>query len=54
MLQKITMKNNMKNISWLKTFRYNCTLGQLNKGRGELHEIKRSRDKTEISKEIIW
>ena len=38
----------------LGTFRYNCTLGQLNnKGGGELHEIKQSRDKTEIGKVII-
>ena len=30
-------------------FQYNCTGGQLNnKGGGELHEIKRSRDKTEL------
>ena len=35
-------------------FRFNCTRGQLNKeGGGELHEIKRCRDKTEIGKEII-
>ena len=25
-----------------------------NEGEGELHEIKRSRDKTETSKEIVW
>ena len=32
-------------------FRYNCARGQLNnEGRGELHEIKRSQDKTEIGK----
>ena len=36
------------------TFRYNCTLGQLNNnGGGEFHEIKQSRDKTEIGKLII-
>ena len=35
--------------------RYNCARGQWNnEGDGELHEIKRSRDKTEIGKEIIW
>ena len=40
---------------WLRTSRYNCTQGQLsNKGGGELHEIKQSRDKTEIDKEIMW
>ena len=34
------------------TFRYNCTWGQLNnKGGGELHEIKRRQNKTEIGKE---
>ena len=38
----------------LGTFRYNCTRAQLNNKRGGgLHEIKRSRDKTEIGKEII-
>ena len=38
---------------WLGTFRYNSSQGQLNnKGRGELHKIKQSRDKTEIAKEI--
>ena len=37
----------------LKTFRYNCARGQLNsKGGGQLNEIKQSRDKTEIGKEI--
>ena len=37
-----------------RTFRYNCTPGQLNnEGRGELHEIERSPDKTGIDKEII-
>ena len=37
----------------LKIFRYNCTRGQLNnKGGGQLNEIKQSRDKTEIGKEI--
>ena len=36
------------------TFRYNCSQGQLNnERRGELHEIKQSRDKTEIDKEVI-
>ena len=42
---------------WLGTFRYNCTRCQLNNeggGGGELHEIKWSRDKTKIGKEIIW
>ena len=35
--------------------RYNCARGQWNnEGDGELHEIKRSRDKTKIGKEIIW
>ena len=44
-----------KRYIWLETFRYNCTQSQLNnEGRGELHEVKRSRDKTEIGKEIIW
>ena len=38
---------------WLGTFKYNCSKGQLkNEGRGELHEIKQNRDKTEIDKEI--
>ena len=41
--------------AWLGTFRYNCIPGQLNSEGGvELHEIKQSRDKTEIGKEIIW
>ena len=40
---------------WLGTFRYKCTRDQWNnEGRGELHETKRSRDKTVIGKEIIW
>ena len=40
---------------WLATFTYNCTRGQLNnKGGGKLHERKRSPDKTEIGKGIIW
>ena len=40
---------------WLGTFRYKSTWSQLNnKGGGELHEIKCSRDKVEIGKEIIW
>ena len=44
-----------KTYTWLGTFRYNCIRGQLNnEGGGELHEIKQSRDKTEICKEIIW
>ena len=39
---------------WLGTFRYNSSQGQLNnEGRGELHEIEQSRDKTEKDKEII-
>ena len=34
--------------------RYNCARCQLNnEGGGDLHEIKRRRDKTEIGKEII-
>ena len=38
----------------LVTFIYNCTRGQLNnEGGGELHEIKWSRDKSKIGKEII-
>ena len=38
----------------LRTFRNNCTRGQLNnKGGEELHEIKQSRGKAEIGKEII-
>ena len=38
----------------LGTFRYNCARGQLNnKGRGALHEIKRSRDKAKTGKETI-
>ena len=33
-------------------FRCNCARGQLNnEGGGDLHEIKRSQDKTEIGKE---
>ena len=40
---------------WSGSFRYNCARGQINnKGGGELHVIKRSRDKTERAKEIIW
>ena len=37
---------------WLGTFRYNyCTQGQLNnEGGEELHETKRSRDKTTMDK----
>ena len=36
---------------WLGTFSYKCTQGHLNnERRGELHEIKRSRDTTEIGK----
>ena len=39
----------------LGTFRYNCTRGQLNnEGRGGHQEMKQSRDKTEIDKEIIY
>ena len=38
---------------WLGTFRYCCTRGKLNsKWGGELHEIKQSREITEIGKEI--
>ena len=38
----------------METFKYNCAQGQLNNGKGgELDEIKQSRDKTEIGKEII-
>ena len=38
----------------LKTFRYNYARDQLNsKGGGKLHEIKQSRGKMEIDKEII-
>ena len=38
----------------LGTFRYNCSQGQLNnEGKVEFHEMKQSRDKTEIDKEII-
>ena len=43
---------------WLGSFRCNCTSGQLKKrgGGGELHEKKkkRSQNKMEIGKEIIW
>ena len=43
-----------KTCIWLGTFRYNCTQGQLNnEGGGELNEIKRSPDKTEIGKGTI-
>ena len=39
----------LKKYIWLGAFRYNCTRGQLNsEGRGELHKIKRSQNKTEI------
>ena len=39
----------LKKYIWLGAFRCNCTRGQLNsEGGGELHEIKRSQDKTEI------
>ena len=50
----------MDNISlhtyiWLGTFRYNFTRGQLNnEGGRKFHQIKQSRDKTEIDKEIIY
>ena len=41
-------------INFRKRARGNCTRGHLNNEGGvELHEIKQSRDKTEISKEII-
>ena len=44
---------NSKN--YLGTFSYYCTWGRLNNGGGgELHKIKRSRDKTEIGKELLW
>ena len=47
--------NSVSNADWLETFRYNCTQGQLNNEvGGELHEIKRGRDKTKIEKEIVW
>ena len=47
--------NSVCNADWLETFRYNCTRGQINNEGGvELHEIKRSWDKTKIDKEIIW
>ena len=43
---------------WLGSFRCNCTSGQLKKrgGGGKLHEKKkkRSQNKMEIGKEIIW
>ena len=39
---------------WLRTFRYNCTRGQLNnKGGQQFHEMKGSQGKTEIDKEMI-
>ena len=56
-LQSTSMNRRFLNIILLglETFRYNCIRGQLNsEGGGELHEIKQSRDKTEIGKEIIW
>ena len=34
----------------LGTCKYDCTRGQLNIGGGQLHEVKRSRDKTELGK----
>ena len=38
----------------LRNFRYNCTRGQLNNELEEKpHEIKQSRGKTEIGKEVI-
>ena len=41
--------DHFKTYIWLRTFRYKCTRGQLNnEGGGELREIKRRRDKTEI------
>ena len=43
------IKDHFKTYMQLINFRYKCTRGQLkNKGGGELHEIKRSQDKTEI------
>ena len=44
-----------KTYTWLGTFRHNCIRSQLNnEGGGELHKIKRSWNKTVITKEIIW
>ena len=44
-----------KTYIWLGTFRYSCTLGQLNnKGGGKLYKIKRSRDRAEEGKDILW
>ena len=38
-------------IYMIRNFKKNCTRGQLNNGRGrELHDIKQSRDKTEVGK----
>ena len=46
---------NVTSMIWLGPFRYNCTRGQLNnEERGELHNIKRSQDKTKVDKEILW
>ena len=43
-----------KTYIWLGTFRYDCTWGHLNsEGGGELHAIKRSRNKMEIGKEMM-
>ena len=42
-----------QNVYVIRNFKKNCTRGQLNNGReGELHDIKQSRDKTEIGKKI--
>ena len=47
--------NSVCNADWLENFRYDCTQGQLNnEWGGELLEMKPSRDKTKIDKEIIW
>ena len=44
---------NPKYIKQLGTFRYNFRRGKLNNEGVELHEVKRSWDKTEIGKEIM-
>ena len=44
----------LQNVYMIGNFKIYCTRGQLNsEGGEELHEIKWSRDKTEIGKEIM-
>ena len=44
---------NITSLTWLGTSRYNFIQSQLDNQEGELHQIKRSREKTKIGKETI-